>query len=184
MIIMNKELLSRKKMRLIGHDYSGVGAYFVTLCAKDRHELLGEIIVGDAPLRVPQVRLSEYGIFVDAQIQKTSHIYPHVLIGNYVIMPNHVHMIAILKDRSGGGVADEPSRGVVGGPRRGAAPTKAVIPQIVQSLKSMTTKQFGFNMWQRSYHDHIIRDQADYQRIWQYIDENPIRWAEDCYYTV
>lgn len=165
---MDKDLPSRKKVRLKDYDYSNAGAYFVTLCVKDRHELLGKITVGDAPLRVLQVQLSEYGSFVDAQIHKTSHVYPHVKIGNYIIMPNHVHMIVIVKD----------------GLRRGASPTKAVIPQIVQSLKSMTTKQFGCNMWQRSYHDHIIRDQADYQRIWQYIDENPARWTEDCYHTI
>jgi hypothetical protein len=68
------------------------------------------------------------------------------------------------------------------GTRRGASPTKAVIPQIVQSLKSMTTRQFGFNMWQRSYHDHIIRNEIEYHHIWQYIDKNPEKWIEDRYY--
>ncbi|MCL2367685.1 MAG: hypothetical protein FWC72_01705 [Oscillospiraceae bacterium] len=162
---MTKELPQRKRLRLEGYDYSNAGYYFVTVCVKDRHELLGEV-VGDAPLRVPHVALSEYGVFVDAQIRKISHIYPYVLIDHYIIMPNHIHVIANIE----------------GGTRRGASPTKAVIPRIVQSLKSMTTKRFGFNMWQTSYHDHIIRDEAEYQHIWQYVDENPARWTEDCYY--
>ena len=72
--------------------------------------------------------------------------------------------------------------GTLTGTRRGASPTKAVIPQIIQSLKSMTTKHFGFNLWQRSYHDHIIRTDAEYIKIWHYIDENPERWMDDCYY--
>ena len=72
-------------------------------------------IAGDAPLRVPTVQLSKYGIFVEAQIKKISQIYPFVTVDKYVIMPNHIHMIAIIED----------------GTRRGASPTKAVIPGIV-----------------------------------------------------
>ena len=124
-------------------------------------------IVGDAPLRVPPVRLSEYGAFVEAQIQQISQIYPLVTVDKYVIMPNHIHLIVIIED----------------GTRRGASPTKAVIPRIVQSLKSMTTKRFGLNIWQRSYHDHVIRNESEFQRIWEYIDNNPALWDEDVYFT-
>ena len=169
---MEKEFPVRKDIRLQGHDYSSAGKYFVTICVKDRHELLGKVLVGDAPLRVPHCTLSEYGTFIDTQIRKISSIYPEAFVDTYVIMPNHIHMIVSI---TGTGI---------GGTRRGASPTKAFIPRIVQSLKSITTKQFGFNIWQRSYHDHIIRDEADYRKIWQYIDENPQKWADDCYYTV
>jgi len=160
-----KDLTSRKNVRLIGYDYSSAGCYFVTLCVKDKREMLGDV-VGDAPLRVPHCVLSDYGAFVDEVICRIPNVYSHVCVDKYVIMPNHVHMIVH----------------VTGGTRSGAPPTKAVVPQIVQSLKSMTTKQFGFSMWQRSYHDHIIRDDTEYQRIWQYIDENPSCWVEDDYY--
>jgi len=163
---MQRELPTRKNIRLSGYDYSAEGYYFITLCVKDKHEMLGKV-VGDAPLRVPYCELSEHGIFVDDQIQKTNRVYPHVSIDKYIIMPNHIHMIFVIKD----------------GTRGGASPTKATLPQIVQSIKSMTTKQFGFNMWQRSYYDHIIRNEADYLRIWQYIDENPARWAVDDYFV-
>jgi len=113
--------------------------------------------------------LTEYGEFVEAQIQKISLIYPHVTVENYVIMPNHVHMLLNIKDV------------IKDGTRRNTSPTKAGIPQIVQSLKSMTTKQFGFTMWQRSYHDHIVRNEDEYLKIWQYISENPAKWHDDCY---
>ena len=170
---MSRELPVRKNIRLKEYDYSSAGYYFVTMCVKGRHEMLGKI-VGDAPLRVPHCELSEYGIFVNEQIQKIDRIYPHVLVDKYVIMPNHVHMITVVQNRTS--VAED-------GTRRGASPTKATVPQIIQSLKSMTTKQSGFNMWQRSYHDHIIRDEIEYQRIWQYIDENPQKWMEDDHYV-
>ena len=159
------ELPRRKQNRLRNHNYSQNGIYFITICVKDRHNMLGEITVGDAPLHVSNCLLSNYGEFVDAQIQKISTIYPHVSVENYVVMPNHIHMLLVLKS----------------GTRRGASPTKACIPQIVQTLKSITTKQFGFAMWQCSYHDHIVRNEAEYLKIWQYISENPAKWYSDCY---
>ena len=162
------ELPKRKKNRMTNYDYSEKGAYFITICVKDKHELLGNINVGDAPLRVPHCVLSNYGVFVDEQIQKVSLIYTCVSVANYVIMSNHIHMIVVIEN----------------GTRRGASPTKSVIPQIIQSLKSMTTKHFGFNMWQRSYHDHIIRSDTEYQKIWNYIDGNPTQWIDDCYYNL
>ena len=164
---MQKELPIRKKIRLEGYDYSSAGYYWITICVEDCHAMLGRVVVGDAPLRVPVVELTEYGVFVEEQIQKISHIYPHVLIDKYVIMPNHIHMIAVVKD----------------GTRRGASPTKAVIPQIVQSMKSMTTRKFGFDIWQRSYHERILRNEEEYRVRWQYTDNNPANWAEDDYFV-
>ena len=159
-----RELRTRKRNRLEGYDYSRSGSYFITICVKDGHEMLAEIAVGDAPLRVPHHTLSDYGTFVDAQIRKVSVKYPDVVVDNYVIMPNHIHMIV-----------------TVDGTRGGASPTKATIPRVVQSLKSITTKQFGFNLWQRSYHDHIVRDRDEFNRISEYIDSNPMCWKDDCF---
>jgi len=75
-----KDMPVRKNIRLKGFDYSSEGCYFITLCVKEKHGMLGHIAVGDAPLRVPFCKLSEYGIFIDSQIQKIKHIYPHVLL--------------------------------------------------------------------------------------------------------
>ena len=64
------------------------------------------------------------------------------------------------------------------------APTKKTsVPQIIKMLKEIVTKRIGYSIWQRGYHDHIIRNAADYRRVWDYIDTNPARWREDCYYT-
>lgn len=61
-------------------------------------------------------------------------------------------------------------------------PTK-LVPRIVAALKRFTNKEAGLDLWQASYHDHIVRSEADYLRIWSYIDTNPAKWREDCYYT-
>ena len=58
------------------------------------------------------------------------------------------------------------------------SPTNAIIPQIVSGLKRLVNKEIGFNIWQRSYHDHVIRDEEDYYNTWQYIEGNPKRWLE------
>ena len=68
------------------------------------------------------------------------------------------------------------------GAPRSSRPTK-LVPRIVAALKRFTNKEAGLDLWQASYHDHIVRSEADYLRIWSYIDTNPAKWREDCYYT-
>ena len=63
------------------------------------------------------------------------------------------------------------------------SPTPSVsIPKIVQHLKGVVTKRLGHSIWQKSFHDHIIRNEREYRMIWEYIDTNPLRWTEDCFY--
>ena len=92
-------------------------------------------------------------------------------IGEYVIMPNHVHMILHIS-------ADDPQKG----PMPTSAPTKALIPSLVRSWKVLVSKELGQRIWQRSYYDHIIRDQQDYDIRVRYIRENPAKWLYDDYY--
>ena len=166
-----KALQTRKNISLDGHDYSDAGAYFVTICVKDGHEMLGEIVVGAITNRPSntgvQVLLSHYGQIVDIAIKNIPNIYENVRIDKYVIMPNHIHMIILINH----------GRLII-------APTQktASISTIIKGLKTAVTKQIGFSLWQKSFHDHIIRNKEEYQRIWNYIDENPARWEEDCYY--
>ena len=160
-----KDLPVRKSNRLKDYNYSQAGCYFITICVKDRQELLGRV-VGDAAFGVPSVELTATGEIVKRRIERINQT-SNRRVDKFVIMPNHVHMLLALSD----------------GTPRAASPTKAVIPQTINAFKSLTTKECGFSIWQRSFHDHIIRDEAEYQRIWQYIDENPQRWNEDCYYT-
>ena len=62
------------------------------------------------------------------------------------------------------------------------APTPTV-SQIIRMMKETVTKQVGQKIWQKGFYDHIIRNESDYLRVWQYIDENPAKWPEDEYYT-
>ena len=88
-------------------------------------------------------------------------------IDKYVIMPNHIHLILTLQAGTGG-----------------ASPSPTVT-QVVGTFKSMTTRlcEGESKLFQRSFYDHVIRNDMDYQEIWTYIDQNPAKWAEDCFYA-
>jgi len=162
---MQKELPVRKKLRLQGYDYSNAGYYFITICIEDEHEILG--LVGDAHPGVPCIELTETGKIVTQYIKNIPNHYDNIKIDKYVVMPNHIHMIIVITDGTPGC----------------ASPTKSMLAKITNAFKSLTTRKFGKSIWQRGYHDHIIRSENEYLRIWQYIDENPAKWAEDKYYT-
>ncbi len=166
---MKMDMPKRKRLRLKGYDYSQNGAYFITLCVKNHSPLFGHIIVGrDAP-GAPSVQLTEYGMIVYKEIGETPSHYEGVTIDNFVVMPNHIHMIvSVHRDN--------------GAPRASRPTTAALIPTIIAALKKKTTKLIGFSVWQTSYHDHIIRSTRDYHKIWEYIETNPLQWEEDCFY--
>lgn len=154
----------RKKIRLEGYDYSQPGYYFVTICTQNRAHILGSIVVGADVLIGPRVALSEIGHAVrDVILTMPS-------VDQYVIMPNHLHLIFHLPESANG-------------PMRTSAPTTSV-PALVRYLKRSVTISCGFSIWQISYHDHIIRDESEYLRICEYIETNPARWREDIYYAV
>ncbi len=96
------ELPRRKPTRLKNFDYSSVGAYFVTICTQDRNRILSEIvksnsnIVGDGALDVPKVQLTHIGKIVERYILSTEKI-PNVYVDQYVIMPDHLHLLIIIK---------------------------------------------------------------------------------------
>ena len=155
---------ARKNMRLKNYDYSTPGAYFITICTKDRRCILSRILVGDGALDVPRVHLSEIGAVVDDVICSMEDHYKNIAVDRYVIMPNHVHLLVRVTEN---------------GPPRAAAPTKAIIPSFVSVLKGLTVRRCGAPIWQRSYYDHVIRNEDDLRQIAGYIDTNPARWAED-----
>ena len=158
-------LPKRKPTRLKGYEYSTPGAYFITICVKDRKQLLSKIIVGDDAHIVPKSHISNYGLICDKYINNINIKYENVTIDKYVIMPNHIHLIIFLH-----------------GTMRASSPTKN-IETIIRSFKTLVTKERGYSIWQRSYHDHIIRGEKDYQKIWEYIDTNVIRWEKDFLYN-
>ena len=156
-----KDLQTRKPNRLKGYDYSQNGCYFITICVKDRRELFWSPPVGARIARPP---LSDIGEVVRKAIENIPHIYKPITIDKYVIMPNHIHLILLISDVPG---------------RAMRAPT---ISTVINQFKGHVTKQIGHSVWQKLFHDHIIRNYADYLVIWKYIDENPARWHEDCFY--
>ena len=157
----------RKRIRLDEYDYSQKGAYFITICAKDRHNLFGEISVGATVPGRPHgshIELAEAGKCIENAITYYNANMSEVIFDKYVIMPNHIHAIVLLISTETGD--------------RGRSP----LQYVVRNLKAYVTKQIGFSPWQKSFHDHIIRSEDDYNRICKYIDDNPILWSEDCYY--
>ena len=161
----------RKLNRLQNYDYSRNGLYFITICTKDRIPYLSEIYdVGNAALGLPNIRLTDIGKIVNNNILKINEIYKYVSVEKYVIMPDHIHMILFVSDYD---VEN-------GGRPRAASPTKSV-NLIINGLKTISTKQIGFSVWQRSFHDHIIRNEKEFLEICDYIDNNPINWVNDIY---
>ena len=169
---VGKELPVRKNIRLSKYDYSKAGYYFVTICVQDGHELLGQI-VGGGVLDAPHVQVSNYGAIVEKHILAINEHYKDVSIEKYIVMPNHVHMLVFIRATKEDGASRTP-------PPTGA---NAYIPRLISTLKRFVHKDCGFKLFQRNFHDHIIRNEKEYQKIWQYIDSNPANWEEDCYRT-
>ena len=146
----------------------------------------------------PLPRLSEYGKIVDKWIKNISVKYPEISVERYVIMPNHVHLLLFLTNDGRGdpGRGDpgrgDPGRGDLGrGDLGRGAPsptttTAVTINEVMGWFKYQSTKEInatrgtlGQKIWQRSFYDHIIRNQHDYDEIVKYIYENPIKWRFD-----
>ena len=178
------ELPQRKPNRLPDYDYSSPGAYFITICTKDRKPILSRIVGGGAH-DAPYPQFTEAGQIVHRYILSGNRI-AGVTVDKFVIMPNHIHLILLVDDTAVGGAskAPPPTKDVAtGGPSKAPAPTNAVIPHFVSTLKRFCHRDLGQKIFQRSFHDHVIRDEQDYLKIWNYIDGNPSKWEEDCFYT-
>ena len=158
------ELPKRKPNRLKDFDYSQPNAYFITICTKDKEMLFWEN-VGASIARPEDVRLSKYGKIVVEAIEKISKIYPVITVDNYVVMPNHIHLLMQIHSDSSG--------------RAMLAPTISIV---IQQMKGYATKKIGRSIWQKLFHDHVIRDEKGYLKIWNYIEGNPSKWEEDCFY--
>ena len=166
------ELPKRKQNRLENFDYSSYGAYFITICTKNRRKILSNI-VGDGAYDVPKTVLTEYGKIVEKYILSTEKI-KNVFIEQYVIMPNHIHMIIFIENKI---PKYENLRN--NGTSRAPSPTNETIPHIVSTFKRFCNKDIGENIFQRSFYDHVIRNKQDYEQISKYIYENPTNWEMD-----
>ena len=162
------DLPKRKQIRLSEYDYSTPGAYFVTICTQDRRCILSEIVVGDGVLDVPNVRLSPYGEIVAETLREIEKTYSWLSLDRYVIMPNHIHLLLRIEEN---------------GPSGTPAPTNETLPKLISTFKRFTNRKCGVQLWQRSFHEHVIRNENDYREIWEYVDTNPARWAYDRYFA-
>ena len=145
----------RKNPRITGYDYSSENYYFVTICTENKKCIFGK-----------SNQINEFGRLAGDFIEKITEYYPNVFVDKYVVMPNHVHMILYLS--TGNSVS---------------------LSQIIGQYKMVVTKQIhkrdkDVTVWQRSFHDHIIRNRQSYEKIWEYIDNNPKKWELDCFYQV
>ncbi len=167
---MNKEEFpKRKPNRMASYDYSSNGAYFITICTDNRKNILCKI-VGEGLCALPQIELSPIGKIVDEAVKYINENYDGVTVDNYVIMPNHIHLLIFVNyedsDKTGGH-GDPPLR----------------VYDIIGRFKSFTNNKFDGILWQRSFHDHVIRNEKDYRKIYEYISSNPSIWQEDSLYT-
>ena len=164
----------RRSIRLKGFNYSRAGAYFVTICTKDRACLLGAVVDGD-------MRLNEFGEIVREEWLRTEQIRPNVALDTFIVMPNHIHGIIILNgDTRRGTLQRAPTI------ERFGKPTSNTIPTIIRLFKSITTKRInerrgtrGVPIWQRNYYEHIIRNDDELNQIREYIMTNPLKWEFD-----
>ncbi len=164
----NPEEHHRKSIRLREYDYGQVGVYFVTICTHERECVFGEVVDG-------QMRLNEVGRIVEDEWYKTAEIRGNVVLDVSVVMPNHLHGILIITD-------------AVEATRRVASTTLRpnTLGSIIGQFKSVATKRINelrqtpaAPVWQRNYYEHIIRNEKDYLRIYEYILNNPAKWQED-----
>ncbi len=158
------DLPQRRRLRLKDYDYSQTGCYFVTVCVQNRKRILcrGEQC---SPGNSRSFELSAIGEIVDIAVNSIEKYYPNLRIDNYTIMPNHIHMIISMDDDKSG--------------RTLFAPT---ISRVIKQLKGYVTKQIGYSIWQKSYHDHSIRDEQSYFQLFEYIETNCLKWELDKYY--
>ena len=159
---MENKLPKRKPTRLKKYDYSTPGTYFITICAHERKCVFSSI-VGEGLCALPSINLTPIGKDIENAINYINFNYTNIAVNKYVIMPNHIHMI--LEIKTGGD---------------GTPPLQ--IYDIVGRLKSYVTRNYDCKIFQRSFYEHIIRGQTDYDEISTYIDNNPLKWHLDKLY--
>ena len=167
-------LYDRKIIRLKWYDYKKSGAYFVTFCTFDRINFFGEIDNN-------QIVLSKIWKIADTYINDIQNHYPYIHIDEYIIMPNHIHIIIFIEDNINNTEIDDNNS------------SKWSLSSIIWSYKSACTKTINEqikswninftnnnNFWrQKRYHDHIIRNDIEYQNIKNYIINNPKNRKDD-----
>ena len=155
------DLPKRKNIRLNDYNYSSNGAYFITICTKNKENLHSKKVAANSVRPLEQLPLSKIGIVIENEIYKLNTVYENIKVDKYQIMPNHIHLIIFIYEDSNG--------------RTQCAPT---ISRIIKQFKGSITKQIGFSIWQKSFYDRVIRNEKEYQSVWNYIHNNPLKYLE------
>ena len=163
------EWLRRRTTRLPGYDYNTPGAYFLTICTENRRCLLSRIVGTSLP-DGPNIELLPCGETVAKYINQLNDYYNNISVESYVIMPNHIHILLCVKEE---------------GPLGTPVPTlqNSIVSRFLSTFKRFCNKEYGKNIWQSRSYDHIIRDQADFDKHLRYIYENPFGWQKDEFYS-
>jgi REP element-mobilizing transposase RayT len=167
----------RRSIRLKGFDYRSTGAYFVTICTFKRLCLFGEV-ADDA------VMLTAVGRIVESGWRAIPAFFPQVNLGLFIVMPNHLHGIIDLED-----VRAKHPHAADASPLHRSRPKgtgRGSVSAVMQSFKATAARRVrsipgmdDLRLWQRGFHDHVVRNAEDLDRIRRYIEENPLRWALD-----
>ena len=150
------DLPQRKHPRLKHYDYSQNGCYFLTICTKGKACLLGKVVADSQGF--PTVSLSPMGETVLSVITEMSRHDSGFQIDNYIIMPNHLHLLLTLDDSGGQGIG------------------RPTVMSLVHYLKRTVTKQLGHSIWQPSFYEHVVRNRESYLEMHNYITGNPGKW--------
>jgi len=149
-----KEYLAiRKKNRIENFTYTSIGMYYITICTKNRGEILGKIKQND-------IKLTKEGMICKEYLQNFEKIFINIEINEYIIMPNHIHMIIEIKEEK----------------------ENVSIMRIIKKYKSSISQKLGRSIWQKSYYDRIIRNEKELYAIKQYIRDNIKNWKLDKYF--
>jgi REP element-mobilizing transposase RayT len=158
----------RKRLRLQGYDYSLHGAYLVTVCVAERRSLLGRL-VGES------VQLSDLGERAKACLAQVPAHHAGVRLDEHVVMPDHVHAILLLPPPplpAGGARYISPL------PHDPPHPSPVKLGVVVGTFKAAVARSpGGQRLWQRGYHDRIIRDERELDALREYVATNPLRAA-------
>ena len=180
----NPDKHHRRSIRLQGYDYSQRGAYFITLCTKNREHLFGEILNGE-------IQLNEFGKITQQCWLEIPNHFPHVQLDKYIIMPNHIHGIIVLVGAKNFSPLPIPTPPPIPTPQQNITPFRSpskTIGSIIRGFKIGVTKGFKilnpyntdiYVVWQRNFYEHIIRNEVELNRIRQYIIDNPKKWKTD-----
>ena len=187
----NPDIHHRRSIRLTGHDYSQSGLYFITLCTIDRTCMFGNVVEG-------KMQLNDIGQLVEQEWLNTIKIrHDDVRLHNYIVMPNHFHAIieirrgeshspqshssqSHLSQSDSPSITNECNINENDLPQRMKSPSKTV-GATVRGFKGAISRQLGYSIWQRNYYEHIIRTDASYRHISNYIktiqqNGNPINY--------